>query len=362
MTNKDPNIEAFYEYELTVSSRLIRNIAAIIGLFNLLLLIPDLTNISDPSSRTLVIIYRCGFFIMAALLVVFFGKIKTFKKLAFILTVYEFTAVFIFLHVLTMYPDPDFTIQLLGTFIIILTVFLVPNLWTNMLLLSALIGTGFLLYSYLEPGAAENNVHFVASAVYIALEIALCSIFAYNFNRYKRGEFLARAELRRIYATDPLTKVGNRVKLDDEARKWMAYCKRHGLELSLVLVDVDNLKQINDEYGHLTGDALLYVIAQTMSKQLRINDVCVRWGGDEFVLLLPHTTLDEARALTERIRASLEEHQFEDGAMITCSFGIAGMKDAETLEDMIGKADKSMYIAKKQGKDNALFDSQYSEA
>ncbi len=353
----DKDTKAYNEYQLSASSRLIRITAAIAGILSLFLIIPDVINLTDDSSRAIVIAYRTSFFVIAALVAVNYKRIKTFKALSLIVTACEIVAIFTFFHIYTMYPDPDFMIQLLGTFTIIMFIFIIPNMWANMLFLSIAVGAGFLAYTYFRQGlggqSGIESGHFVAAAVYIAVEIALCTVFAYSFNRYKRKEFLARIELERIYSTDPLTQIGNRVMLENEAKKWLDYCKRHGHELSLVLIDVDNLKQINDVHGHLAGDAILYETAQIMRAELRASDVCVRWGGDEFVLVLPHTGIDEARALTERIKESIQRHRFINDADVTCSFGISDMKEGLRLDEIINRADDRMYIAKKQGKHDA---------
>ena len=190
----------------------------------------------------------------------------------------------------------------------------------------------------------------------MAAAITLCAVFAYYFHRYQYGEYVAKSELQNIYSTDRLTKVGNRIKLEEEADRWMEFCSRHNLELSLVLIDIDNLKQINDEYGHLIGDHVLFDTAQVMCAQLRKNDVCARWGGDEFVLLLPYTGVEKARALSERIRKTVSEHLFRTHIKITCSFGIAGIKKGCSLEQLIEQADHTMYLAKKEGKNSVMID------
>jgi diguanylate cyclase (GGDEF)-like protein len=324
----------------------------------LLLVIPDLMNLTDQTARILTLLMRSVFTIMAGLLFVYAKRIASFKKLAFILTMYELAAVFIYFYVLSMYQQPDFTIQLLGMFIIVIAIFLIPNIWIYVFSLSAAVAAGFLVYSYFKLGVDGTGgldvSHFIAAAVYLAVEIALCGIFSYSFNKYKRGEYIARTELQRIYDTDPLTKIGNRAKLESEASKWIAYCKRLSLELSLMLVDVDNLKQLNDEFGHLSGDSVLCEIAGIMNTQLRESDVCIRWGGDEFILLLPNANIEEAKKLAERIRASIQQHKFNNDTAVTCSFGIANMKEGLSLDQLIRNADHSMYLAKKQGKDNVM--------
>lgn len=340
---------AYYEYQLSVSSNLIKSVALITGLFNVLLIIPDIINITDPLGKFLMTAERSIFSILALLVFVYYKRIKTFKALSVIVSLYELAAGAIFMHVLSLYPSPDFLIQAFGVFTLIIVVYLVPNYLGSMIAISVSIGTGFFILSYLniEVRAARS----IAAAAYMLIEIVLCSVCVYSINRYKRKEFSSHALLKSIYNTDPLTKVGNRVKLEEEAAKWISFCGRQKLELSLALIDVDNLKMINDEYGHLVGDAVLYELAQIMKSQLRKHDVFVRWGGDEFVLLLPDTGIEQARMLIERVRASIQEKQFETDIAVTCSFGIAAMKEGLSFEQLMLKADEFMYNAKKQGKD-----------
>ncbi|MGI5849879.1 MAG: GGDEF domain-containing protein [Christensenellales bacterium] len=248
-------------------------------------------------------------------------------------------------------------IQTLGVFIIIIVVFLIPNLWSNMIMVAVIITAGFFLSAYFNIENL-NQTQMIAGIVYLLIEIVLCAIFAFYFNRYQRGEYSTKTELQRIYATDPLTQVGNRIRLEDEAEKWLEFCSRHHLPLSLVLVDVDNMKQINDQYGHLAGDVILYEMAQIMYTQLRKNDVCARWGGDEFILLLPYTNLDEAKSLTERIREAISKYKFNINIDTTCSFGIVSMKEGLNLGQLIKQADALMYMAKKSGKDNIEINAQ----
>jgi two-component system cell cycle response regulator len=339
--------KAYYEYQLSVSSNLIRSIALIIGLFNLLLIIPDTMNIPAPA-KYLMIVERVVYSLITVSLFIFLRRIKTFSALSVIVSSFELGAAALFMHVFSMYPDPDFLIQAFGAFIIITAIFLVPNYLVNMLVLSAGTGAAFLLLAYLK---GMEGTRFIAVAAYLFIVIILCTVFAYNSNRRKRREFSSQALLKKLCFTDPLTKIGNRIKLEEEAEKWISFCTRKRLELSLVLIDVDNLKMLNDEYGHLVGDAVLYELAQIIKSRIRRHDVFVRWGGDEFVLLLPDTGIEEARKLIERIRAAIQEKQFDTNVIVTCSFGIAAMKESLSLEQLIVMADEFMYHAKKQGKD-----------
>jgi diguanylate cyclase (GGDEF)-like protein len=143
------------------------------------------------------------------------------------------------------------------------------------------------------------------------------------------------------------------VRLEKEATKWLSFCSRHNLPLSLVIIDIDNMKHINDQHGHLTGDATICELVQIICGDLRKNDSCIRWGGDEFVLLLPGTTAANAHYLVERIRGEVEGHTFPAGSRITCSFGISDLACGDTLEKLLASADELLYQAKKHGKNAA---------
>jgi len=231
-------------------------------------------------------------------------------------------------------------------------VFMVPNRLVYALVVSVFAAAGFMAVAIGIFGW-QNTTQYIASTIYLGAESALGAAFAVIFLNHQRNEYSARTELLKIYATDPLTQVGNRVRLEKEARKWFSFCDRHNLPLSLVIVDIDNMKRINDEHGHLTGDAAICEMVQTICGDLRRNDVCVRWGGDEFVLLLPGTNAADAHSLIERIRGEVDVHTFPGESRLTCSFGIADLNCGNTLEALLQSADERLYQAKKQGKNAA---------
>lgn len=132
----------------------------------------------------------------------------------------------------------------------------------------------------------------------------------------------------------------------------MAFCRRQGLPLSIVFFDIDNMKNINDSYGHAIGDFVLTTLTKLVKNQLRGSDSLARWGGDEFVILLPSVTLANATALTERIGNRIQEYTFIEGYCVTCSFGVVEMKAGSDFETMVSQADKLMYDSKKHGKNS----------
>ncbi len=341
----------FSVYRLSASQQAVRVFALIVGIFNLTLLIPDLIHI-QPAQAALVCALRVLFSAACVLMFFLVRKFRSFKSMSVAIIMMELFAQVVFLAVFSLYPQPDFLIQLLGATVIILVVFMVPNRITCTLGVALLSATGFLAISY-DPFAFSNSGQYIAAIIYLFVEIALGFTFAWIFLKNQRREYAARTELQKVYATDPLTQVGNRFRLEKEAEKWLAFCSRHAMPLSLVLLDIDNMKQINDQHGHLTGDATICELVQTICGHLRKNDVFVRWGGDEFVLLLPGTTTADAGHLVERIRSEVESHAFSAQSRITCSFGITGTHQADTLEKLLRLADLSMYQAKKQGKNTA---------
>jgi diguanylate cyclase (GGDEF)-like protein len=194
-------------------------------------------------------------------------------------------------------------------------------------------------------------MEFGAAAVYILLVIVICSASAYMAELYQYREYMAKTRLEELSSTDYLTQAANRFKLEKEAGKWMDFCRRQKLPLTVVFLDVDNMKCINDHFGHSAGDSVLMSLSRLIQAQLRSSDILARWGGDEFILLLPNATLIDAINLTERLRKLVKGFTFLDGIHTTCSFGVAEMKGETDFKELVRAADKRMYRGKELGKD-----------
>ncbi len=343
---------AFENYLLDATLQIFRVFAVFISLFNLFLLVPDIMKL-DSQAIWLAVSVRTVY--SAALLssLLWIGKLRNYIARSVLITFYELFAVFIFLFVFWMYPEPDFLIQLLGVMAIIIMTFLVPNKFAFGMGVAIVSAVSYLLLARNKIPSLQDN-QFLAGLVYLFFEISVGGVFTILFRRYQFREFVAKTELERIYSTDPLTKIGNRMKLEEEAAKWLTSCENDNLPLSVVLMDVDNLKQINDSHGHIVGDTVLYETAQILRANLRDNDVCVRWGGDEFVLLLPCIGAEQARLLAMRIREVVASYEFSARIDVSCSFGITQMQRGQSLQELIEQADKSMYRAKEEGKNTIV--------
>jgi len=154
---------------------------------------------------------------------------------------------------------------------------------------------------------------------------------------------------------DVLTGVFNRRWLEHIFERESARCAFNGRPLCMLMIDVDEFKPYNDRHGHIAGDHALCQVARLLGTQLRPKDSLVRFGGEEFVILLPELDLRTARLIAERLRQGVAQNDTIDtpiGSLpgVTISVGLARMRASDTLEDLVGRADKALYLAKARGR------------
>lgn len=162
----------------------------------------------------------------------------------------------------------------------------------------------------------------------------------------------ARATLVTMSETDPLTGAGNRRFFIDRARLALQDAKTSRVPVSVILLDIDNFKRLNDSYGHAVGDAAIIAVAEVCRQAIRAGDVFCRWGGEEFIVLLPGAGLETAAVLAERLRAAVAA-AIVDGVSsgLTISLGVAEWDGSgETLDAVIARADQQLYVAKHLGR------------
>ncbi len=150
--------------------------------------------------------------------------------------------------------------------------------------------------------------------------------------------------------TDPLTGAFNRLKFDQDTEKEIERCKRYGSHLSLIIFDIDFFKSINDHYGHVAGDSVLKEVVRLASEYIRENDVFARWGGEEFVVLLPEVNGTDSLLAAEKLRKRIECFDFSHIDRLTCSFGVTQFLAEDSFETFINRADEALYMAKQQGR------------
>lgn len=157
-------------------------------------------------------------------------------------------------------------------------------------------------------------------------------------------------ELQRLATTDALTGLRNRRAFDAFAAHEIKRAERNGEALSLILFDIDHFKQINDNFGHHIGDDVLVRIAQLINGRIRASEILARWGGEEFIILLPQTDIENAVHLAGELRRLMETHSFPELGTVTASFGVTQLARGDTLDRLLRRADSALYRAKAHGR------------
>ncbi len=191
--------------------------------------------------------------------------------------------------------------------------------------------------------------------VRVDIDIWLQSVFAFSIAGllsywYERENIRQETQLRQVAELDYLTGALNRRGvlryMQDEVKRSERY---HG-KLSIILFDIDNFKRINDYHGHGLGDNLLVELTQFVKQQIRTSDVLARWGGEEFLIVTPHTDLHACMELAEKLRCSIATRTFTEIDKVTVSSGVVEQSPGEVIRELVNRADKALYEAKRKGK------------
>ncbi len=161
-------------------------------------------------------------------------------------------------------------------------------------------------------------------------------------------------ELEILSITDSLTKIYNRRYLDKRMQEAIHLAKRYKTPFSLILMDIDDFKVINDTYGHTKGDIILQKVVDVLSGQSRKTDIVGRWGGEEFLIICPHSALESGRILAEKMCEAIAKKEFGVDIPVTGSFGVAEYAPNDDSDTLINKVDKALYRAKAEGKNRVV--------
>ena len=164
-------------------------------------------------------------------------------------------------------------------------------------------------------------------------------------------------KLKVVATQDPLTGLANRRLITERLEAEAALSRRQNVPFSIILADVDHFKEINDGFGHAIGDQVLVALSHALCESLRGYDICSRWGGEEFLFLLPRTTGDEAHQIGDRMRSiiqNLRHPDLPDDLQVTVSLGIAQFAPESDLDNTIKRADDALYGAKNAGRNRSV--------
>ena len=193
-----------------------------------------------------------------------------------------------------------------------------------------------------------NYVSFTRLLFALAILVFISYVGERSIDRFQKS-------LHELSITDYLTKLYNRRKIDEILLAEIKNAQRYQTPLSIIILDVDHFKEINDQYGHLIGDHILIQLSELLKAEIRETDFLGRWGGEEFIIINPHTSEKEAYAFAQRLRQQIEAHAFEIVRQMTCSFGVCEYSQAsDTMFKLISCADSALYKAKELGR-NRVF-------
>lgn len=161
----------------------------------------------------------------------------------------------------------------------------------------------------------------------------------------------ANVELEKLSTTDALTQLYNRYKIESILNVEVETVEQHGALLSVILLDIDHFKQVNDRYGHQVGDQLLITVAQLLKETIHRDQAMVgRWGGEEFIVVCPNMSLDDATKLANRVRETIEHYPFPLIQQKTGSFGVSCYQKGDESSQLVSRADQALYKVKARGR------------
>ena len=292
-------------------------------------------------------------FVLASIAVFLAARyITRHKHLVLAITLYQTLMAVIYLLTLKQFDSLDY-FSILGFMVITLAMYLLPNRIVYSQIVSIAFSIGFLAFPIWKLEGLQSYQYYRIIAYQIIL-LAYSNLYYCWSETTKRKAFIANKELLDLSWKDPLTGLYNRKKFDDALEHWMSFSKRYGNSLSLILLDIDNFKSVNDTHGHIVGDNLLKGVAAAIGSSIREADVFARWGGDEFAILLPNTDLQQAQKLAERLKERISSSSFGPFQGMTCSFGVAEYEESDSKQSLLKRADDLLLQAKSSGKGRVL--------
>ncbi|MCT4619684.1 MAG: GGDEF domain-containing protein [Marinisporobacter sp.] len=210
--------------------------------------------------------------------------------------------------------------------------------------------------SYIQDTLSNNIIAWIASVInyrkYVKEFMAQKIITKNNQELQEKTLQIQKMneQLKELSTIDGLTNIYNRRKLDEILAYEYNRVKRYGKAFSVILLDLDLFKSVNDTYGHNVGDQVLIETAEILKNNIRSSDLVGRWGGEEFLIICPNTDIHQALCVSEKLRIAIETHKFPVANKRTSSFGVSTYQKGDTIGTLISRADKGLYQAKKKGR------------
>ncbi len=209
------------------------------------------------------------------------------------------------------------------------------------------------IYAYAKDLSSWGNFYFDYLLIWastIAAFFYIASALISSIRGLEEKVAQRTHELEKMAITDPLTGLNNRTKIDYDFDLEIEKARTFETHFSIIIIDIDKFKSINDNYGHLTGDKVLVEFAEIISRSCRKPDIIGRWGGEEFIIICPQTNAADTMTLAGKLRNNISEHLFAQEHRITASFGIAEYRERDEIDTIMKRADEALYEAKNNGR------------
>ncbi len=347
---RDSKIEReYFDNKMSIDKKYSRPLILIVGIIYLLLIIPQTILHEGFGDMMNGLFVRMISFLVILALYSLMSKEGNNTLIAILTSVVELILVANYFHTMMRIAGTEYYLAILDLVVMISMIFIIPNKFFYKLLVGVVAHIGFFIFAYYTiPDLSSNQ--FLTGMVYGTCIILIIVMTHHKINYFDRVKFLNEKELIILSETDALTGVYNRAKFDSELIKWIKLKKRYDHPISIVLMDFDNFKGVNDRFGHLRGDQILKDSAEIVRENTRETDVFARWGGEEFIILMPDTRRKNAIAIAERIRKSIEQHAFCIQDQVTCSFGVTEVYHNDTAYSVFDRVDELLYTAKSEGR------------
>ncbi|TDF39610.1 GGDEF domain-containing protein [Alteromonadaceae bacterium M269] len=210
-----------------------------------------------------------------------------------------------------------------------------------------------LVFSYVSSNDVAERFHEFAQGYElfeldeIPIALSACLIFVLIFTFRRLQDLKSQIVLANM---DSLVEIYNRRKGEELLKARVKSSNLHNIPLSVIMIDVDDFKAINDQYGHDAGDLVLKDVIKLVQEKIRKGDILIRWGGEEFLIVCPKLDKEVAIQLANRIRIAIMEHRFSVAGKVTASFGVAEYKLCESVMSFVARADALLYESKGEGK------------
>ncbi len=344
----------YWEKHIKKIKKLIQGMVLLSGIVYFSIFIYDLFYYGSFVRALPSFISRALIFCISVVLFLVSNRVNNNRHYTLLISFYEICLVFSYFFILYEQRAQGYFQQGMVVIIFFLLIFLIPNRWIYCLITSA---AALLVYFILTPFYIEKLQLFdiIEALIYQFIVFALISFYTFRNNFLQRTQFYREEQLQLLTITDELTDIYNRKKFDESLDEWISFAIRNNAVFCVIMYDLDDFKKLNDTNGHLAGDQTLVACANVVKANIRLMDVFARWGGEEFMILLPLTQLNNAADLAERLRIKISEIRIKGSISFTASFGVAEYRKNESRDSFLDRLDKKMYEAKQSGKNRVAY-------